>query len=45
MLEETKERFKNLYSTKKETIDWMIKSGNEFEQIQATIIKNVALGN
>jgi len=45
MLDETVEKFKNLYSTKKETLDWMEKFGNEFEQMQARIIKNVALNN
>lgn len=45
MLEETKEQFKNLYATKKDTIEWMITSGSEIERIEATIIKNVAIGN
>lgn len=45
MLEETKERFKNLYSTRKETIDYMERFGNDYEKLQATIIKQVALGN
>jgi len=45
MLEETKERFRNLYTSKKDTIEWMITSGSEIERIEATIIKNVALGN
>lgn len=45
MLETTKEHFRNLYASKKDTIDWMEKYGSEFEKMQATIIKKVALGN
>mgnify|MGYP007111632398 CR=1 FL=1 len=45
MLKETVEKFKEIYKTKKDTIDWMEKHGTEFEQMQARIIKNVALNN
>jgi hypothetical protein len=45
MLDETVERFKNLYLNKKETIDYMERFGNDYEKLQARIIKNVALGN
>lgn len=43
MLEETKERFKNIYNSKKDTVEWMLAYGTDFEKMQASIIKQVAL--
>lgn len=43
MLAETIDRFKKLYSEKKDTIEWMEQFGNEFEKAQAKVIKQVAL--
>lgn len=43
MLEETKEKFRNIYTSKRDTIEWMITYGSEIEKIEATIIKKVAL--
>lgn len=45
MLEETVKKFKDIYSTKKETVDYMEQFGSEFEKMQAKIIKQVALNN
>lgn len=45
MLEETKDRFRNIYTSKKDTIDWMIEKGTDLEKLEASIIKKVALGN
>lgn len=45
MLNETKEKFRSIYDSKKDTIEWMLAHGSEIEKIEATIIKNVALGN
>lgn len=42
MLEETKERFRNIYASKKDTIDWMISSGDELDKTIGSIIKKVA---
>ena len=43
MLVETVSRFKTLYSEKKDIIDYMEQFGNEFERVEAMIIKKVAL--
>jgi len=45
MLEETVKSFKSLYSTKKDTIEWMLEKGTDLEKMEASIIKKVALGN
>lgn len=42
MLPETIETFKKLYSEKRDTVDYMEKFGNDFEKIEARIIKKVA---
>lgn len=44
MLKETVETFKRLYSEKQEIIEYMAQYGNDFEKIEAKIIKDVALG-
>lgn len=44
MKSETVQKFKQLYSEKKDVVEWMLDFGNEFEKIQAKIIKEVALG-
>ncbi|WP_156157262.1 hypothetical protein [Methanosarcina siciliae] len=43
MLPETIETFKQIYSEKKEIIDYMEKFGNNFEKMEAVIIKKAAL--
>lgn len=43
MLAETIQKFKAIYAEKRETIEYMIQHGNEFEKAEATIIKNVAV--
>jgi len=44
MLAETVEKFKVLYSEKKEIIDYMEKFGDDFQKIEAMIIKQIAIG-
>lgn len=43
VLPETKEKLKKLYCEKKDIIDYMEKFGNDFEKIEAKIIKSVAI--
>lgn len=45
MLKETVESYKKMYTEKKNTIEWMISFGNEFERNVGSIIKKVALEN
>lgn len=44
MLEETRINFKDLYEKKKDTIEWMLSYGNDFEMFMAKKIRDVALG-
>jgi hypothetical protein len=44
MKSETVQKFKKLYSEKKDVVEWMLSFGNDFEKVQAKIIKDVALG-
>jgi hypothetical protein len=41
---ETIEKFKGMYWRYNETIEHMIRSGSDFEQIEALFVKRVALG-
>lgn len=41
--EETVESYKKMYTEKKNTIEWMISSGDELERTVGSIIKKVAL--
>lgn len=44
MKSETVQKFKQLYSEKKDVVEWMLSFGNDFEKVQAKIIRDVALG-
>lgn len=44
MLPATVEKFKQIYSEKRDVVEWMLSFGNDFEKVQAKIIKDVALG-
>lgn len=44
MLKETVETFKRLYTEKRDVIEYMVRYGNDFEKVEAKIIKDVALG-
>lgn len=44
MLDETRQRFRNIYASKPETVEWMIASGSQLEKAIGSIIKQTALG-
>lgn len=43
MLKETQIKFKQLYAKKKDSIEWMLNFGNDYDQFVAKTIKDVAL--
>ncbi len=43
MLEETKEKFRNIYTSKPDTVEWMIAFGAPLERAIGTKIKETAL--
>lgn len=44
MLDTTRQRFREIYSSKQDIIEWMINFGNEDDKTIGRIIKQTAMG-
>jgi hypothetical protein len=38
-----RQKFKQIYETKKDTVEYMLRFGNSFERAEAAVIKEIAM--